>query len=364
MANLRVTLGRMWGVMPQYLYVWQPDPTQAVLGLFDIDQTYWRMNGLTNAFGLTQADCDFIAYWDVRKPVAVTQGGPDVFTAVWKRPGRARVQVSNLSPQDRRVEARLDLAALGLPADTVAMDEQGGAAVALDGGRLRGLAVPRHGYRVVVAAAPGVFPPAPELAAALRPLQRIAALCDDFATLSKAWQPRGRDGDWLDLWPGALRLSGAEGVTVCRPFGEDHCSVQVRIQAHGGFWDGGPSLLLSWGQDTYAQIVAGNLYPMPWGPRIRASAVAGGKAVPLPPGPAAGAATWVRIALKPEGIGFLCTTDGRAWTTLGSVPRAGFEGAPALLILGLPMPGANAFHTGQGRGQGAAFFADLITARE
>jgi hypothetical protein len=361
MANLRITLGRQWGTMPKYFYVWKPAPTQAVLGLFDIDHTYWRMNGLTNDFGLAEADCEYIPYWDVRRLTRVTKGGPDVLTAIWKRPGRVRLHIANLSQEDRRVDVRLDAAALGLPANAVAYDDQSGVPVPFVRGTLRALPVARHNYRMVVVAAPGVSTVCPARDAGLEPKTRIPRLCDEFTTLSKDWQPKGRDGDWCDLWAGNLRITGAEGVTVSRPFGEDNCSVQVRIQAQGAFWDGGPSLMLSWSKDKYVQFVAGNMVPMP---NLRAVAVTGGKSALSVSGPAAGTVTWAKITLSPTAIDFFYAVDGKAWTKLGSVPRTGFEGAPPLLILGLPTPGANEYHVGNGRGEGAAFFADLVTGRE
>ncbi len=364
MANLRITLGRQWGTMPMYLYTWKPDPTQAVLGLFDVDHNYWRLNGLTNEFGLGEADCEYIPDWDVRRLTKVTKGGPDVLTATWKRPGQVRLQISNLSQEDRRVDVRLDTTAFGLPPNAVAHDEQNGAPVAFNRGTIQNLPVTRHNYRVVVVAAPGVCSSVPARNPALEPKTRIPRLCDDFTTLARDWQPKGRDGNWCDLWAGNLRLTGAEGVTVSRPFGEDNCSVQVRIQVQGGFWDGGPSLMLSWSKDKYVQFLAGNVIPMPDGPKMRAFAVTGGKPAPIPLGPVAGAVTWAKITLSPTAIDFFYTADGQAWTKLGSVPRAGFEGAPALLILGIPMPGANEYHVGNGRGNGAVFFADLVTGRE
>ncbi len=367
LANLRMTLGRQWGTVPPpkfgYLYTWKPDPTQAVLALFDVtDHNYWRSNGLTNDFGLAEADCEYIPYWDVRGLTKVTKGGPDVLTTTWKRPGRVRLHIANLSQEDRRADVRLDTAAYGLPADAVATDEQSGDPVAFARGVIRALPVARHNYRTIVVAAPGVCTTIPARDAALAPKARIERLCDDFATLTKDWQPKGREGDWCDVWMGNLRLTGVEGITVSRPFNEDNCSVQVRIQAGGGFWDGGPSLMLSWASDKYVQFLAGNMVPMP---NLRAVAMTGGKQALRADGPPAGAVTWVKITLSPNSIDFLYSADGKAWTKLGSVPRTGFEGAPPRLILGLPMTGANEFHVSTGgRGNGVALFGDLITGRE
>lgn len=363
MANLRISLGRQWGVMPQYLYTWKPDPTQAVLGLFDIDHTYWRMNKVTADFGRAEADCDYIPYWDVRHLTRVTKGGPDVLTATWRRPGRVRVQVSNLSAEDRRVNVTLDLAGLGLPATIVATDEQSGLQADVRGDTIKGLPISRHSYRVLLLAAPGTFPAASAATPPAAAGARLKRLCRTFETVGKDWQPKG-SGTW-DTWCNTLRLNGKDGSIIALPFVEEKASVQVRIQASGCFWDAGPSLLLSWGKDRYVQLLAGNMCPMPNGPKVQAVAVNGGKpVVPLAIGTEAGVATWVRITLQADTILFLYSSDGQAWTTLQTVPRTGFEGAPERLILGLPSAGANEFHTGTGRGSGMAFFADLATTRE
>lgn len=374
MANLRITLGRQWGAMPTYLYSWGFDATQAVLGLFDVDHNYWRMNGMTYEFGLAQADCDYIPYWDIRKPAVVTRGGPDVLTAVWKRPGRVRVQVSNLSPEDRTVEVNLGRKFLGLPADAVAVDEQTGESVAFHDGAITGLAVQRHNYRIVLLAAPGAFPPAPTATATVLPPseKRLAPLCDDFAVLRPEWRivPTHKPVEFLR---GMARLDEVPHL-VMRPFKEDNVSVQVKVRARhgveggdrGGFWEGGPSLFLCWSTNTHVQIVAGHENPMPNGPRIRAFAMAAGKAVPVGgQGPLEGTVAWLKLTLKPDVIAFFCSTDGQSWTTLGTLPRKGFEGAPAWLLLGNGCFGAKEFFNNPGRaGQAESFFAELIVSRE
>ncbi len=368
LTNLRITLGRQWGTIPQYLYAWGAEPTQAMLGMFDLDNGLWRMNGVADGFGLAEADVEFIPYWSPRRPVVVTAGGPDVFATAWRRPGRARILLSNLSAERRWVSARLDLAGLGLPADAAAVDGQSGEPIeyASREGELRGVLVNAHGYRVVVlpssaVAAVPVAPPAP----VLPPEARIARLCDDFASLSPEWQPKAPpdNAGRVGLWDRMLSFSGAEGQVVTRAFNEDNCSAQVRIMSQGGYWDGGPSLMLYWRKDSYAMVTAGGRLPMPDGPKIQATAVAGGKRLGTQVGPAAGAATWVKIRLLPEAIAFSYSTDAQSWIELNRLPRRGLEGAPSLLLLGTPMPGAE-FGVGKGRGDGTAFFADLVTGRE
>ncbi len=372
LANLRVTLGRMWGVMPKYLYSWGADPTFAMLGMFDLENNYWTLNSMKYDFGLKAPDCEYIPYWDVRALATIVKGGPDVFATVWKRPGQARILVSNLSPESRAVDVRLDAAKLGLPAGAIATDEQTGETVALNKGILASLPVERHNYRMVLVAAPDRFPPVPTAVPALAPGQRIAGLCDDFATLRPEWTvlPTNKAATILR---GMLELSEVPHV-ISRPFNEDNCSVQVKIRAcaglnataRGGFWEGGPSLFLSWSTNTCVQIQAGHEYPMPGGNRVRTYAMSAGKSIPIQcPEVIENTVVWVRVTLKADAIAFFCSTDGQAWLPLGTLPRKGFEGAPARLILGNGCMGPNPDFANTGRAWGAAsFFDDLITGRE
>ncbi len=374
LANLRVTLGRMWGVMPQYLYSWGEDPTFAMLGLFDLDNNYWVMNGLKYNFGLRETDCEYIPYWDALAPAAIVKGGPDVFATVWKRPGQARVLVSNLSPEARAVDVQLDAGKLDLPAGATATDEQTGAAVTIRNGTRLSLPVDRHSYRVVLVAGADRFPPVPDPAPALAAGQRVARLGDDFTVLSPDWTvlPTNKPAQ---LFQGMLRLAEVPHL-VSRPFGEENCSVQVKIRARpgvygnagsgGGYWAGGPSLYLYWNKDTYVQIMAGHENAMPHGPHVRAMAVAQGQPVPLDggEGPVGGTATWVKIALAPQTIEFFCSLDGQGWTKIASVPRARFPGAPARLLLGNGVAGEkDLFQNDALAGGAASFFDDLITER-
>lgn len=368
LTNLRITLGRQWGTIPAYLYAWGAEPTQAMLGMFDLDNGLWRMNGVADGFGLAEPDVEFIPYWAPHRPVTITAGGPDVFATVWRRPGRVRILLSNLAAEHRQMEAKLDLAQLSLPANAVAVDAQSHEPVAYDAqaGILRPVLVNAHGYRVILLAAPEALPATPaHLAKSMALPNRVAPLCDAFATLSPEWKlhaPPGAAGR-VTHWAGTLRLAGAEGRVLARPFGLENGSVQVKIMTSGGFWDGGPSLVLYWNQDSYALITAGGMCPMPDGPNIQATAVAAGKTLGRCAGPPAGVASWVKIKLSPDTIEFSCSTDAKTWTRLNSVPRQGLEGAPRFLLLGTPMAGAE-FGVGQGRGAGDVFFDDLEIGTE
>jgi hypothetical protein len=331
------------------------------------------MNGLTYNFGLRETDCEYIPYWDALAPTAIVKGGPDVFATAWKRPGQARVLVSNLSPESRTVEVQLDPAKLGLPAGATATDEQTGEAVALGPGLRLSLPVERHGYRVVLVGAKGQFPPIPEAEKGLSAGAPIARLCDDFATLSREWTvlPTNKPAR---LVQGMLRLDEVPHL-VSRPFHEDSCSVQVKIRARhglygsagsGGYWGGGPSLYLYWNKGTYVQMVAGHENAMPHGPHVRAVAVARGTPVPISDGegPVCGTVTWVRISLSAGEIAFSCSLDGAQWTPMGTLARTGFEGPPAFLLLGNGVPGDKDFFENRAEANGAAsFFDELITER-
>ncbi len=194
MANLRITLGRQWGTMPKYLYSWGADATYAVQGLFDLEHglTLMGRRALYD-FGLDKEDVVFIPYWDARRPLVITAGGPDVLTAVWRRPGRTRLLISNLSQEDRNVSFRLNLDILGLPKDAVVVDALDGSAVPCQEGAIVSLPVNRHNFRLLLAAAPGVFPAHdPGEGRSLQPVQRIEFFCDDFNTLKAVTAPKSK----------------------------------------------------------------------------------------------------------------------------------------------------------------------------
>jgi len=373
MINLRITLGRQWGTMPVYLYSWGLEATQAVLGQFDLNNQpniryglgarYTALNKMDYPFGLDQEDCLFIPYWHLRKVAQVVQGGPDVLAATWKRPGRARLLVSNCSDEDRRVSVKLGAGFLGLPPNAVGVDEQTGEPVTYKRAVVGPLAVDRHSYRIVLLAAPGKFPPAPSREASLLPAKRIAALCDDLTGLKDPWKVLPENKPVRVQWE-MLRLDECPHVIV-RPFNEDLCSVQVKVRAMNGWWKGGPSMYLLWGKDKYVRILAGHENPMPHGVFVRAWAAGGpaGKTAHFQ-GPRTGTATWIKVTLGADTISFSASTDGKTWESFGQVPRKGFEGAPAQLVLGNAHGDGQSLFTNTGRARGSAsFFSDLITAR-
>ncbi|HUT00901.1 MAG TPA: hypothetical protein VM031_00490, partial [Phycisphaerae bacterium] len=317
-------------------------------------------------------------YWDPRGLVKVARGGPDVLTATWKRPGRVRVLVSNLSGERREVSLRLQLARLGLPAGAVAVDEKAGGAIPVARGPSDGTAVvkdlwvDRHDYRVILLAAPGEFRPLDSaLGKALEPPRekRIEALCDDFSAVRDVWTRKASPhiglkwGKVFDSVAGGLRIrtSSYKHALLARPFGRDTGSVQVKIrestQGYGGEYR--PCLCLYWGKDKFARIVALS------GEKVTCQTVNGPKRSTRP-GPECGLLTWVKIVLKPKAIEFHCSTDGRAWKRFHTQPRAGFEGAPGHLLLGHGSGGPNAFLRNDSHLEMYfidSFFDDLIVAR-
>lgn len=377
MANLRISLGQQWGTIPQYLYSWGIEPTHAVLGLFDLENEYKAMGKTPyHEFGRREADVRYIPYWTATPVARVTAGGPDVLVTAWQRPRQARIMLSNLGPKDRDVSVRIDLAALGLSRDAVALDEREGHQLPMRKGLVSGLHIPRHDYTYLVVAEPGLHPPlTADHGNALLPAKPlwIKPLCDDFAALSPEWQPHvsvnieksthsahGVPSKAFDILSGHLRIRTNSYVysSLRRLFNQDNCSVQIKIRepdnAYGGGF--GPGLHLYWADGRAVHLAAWEQGP---GQPLHCSGERGGKQVFAQSGDAPAKISWARISLKPEAIEFHTSTDGTTWKRLHSQPRAGFDGAPDTLAIGHG-------NSTDGPVEGYAFdsyFDDLITAR-
>jgi hypothetical protein len=381
LVNLRVTLGRQWGTMPRYLYSYGTEATQAVLGMFNLDHAYRRIDRLDLTFGIDQADCRWLPYWDIRKPATVVGGDGRVYVTAWTRPGRARVMVSNLAAENREVALRFDRRTLGLPEAVEIIDEITGERVAGDASSVQGLAVNRHDYRVLLLAAPGVFAPVPEaLPAAMTPKPLIQDVSDRFDTLSPAWsfhvtpnRAAALGGPSIDR--GRLRMQGDLGshTLAQRPFGRDHVAVQVKVRSIGRWQlgQGGPSLILAWENGAWVRVIAGAMYGGPPTDELQVRSSLDAKAFQAqwkPTGAkiAAGTATWLRMELRPDAIVFLASVDAKKWTAVGTLARKGFKTAPEYLLLGTGTPGKTPFlrNDAYGQLQGAglcAWFDDLQT---
>jgi hypothetical protein len=138
----------------------------------------------------------------------------------------------------------------------------------------------------------------------------------------------------------SLRLYAGPGAhaLVSRPFGEDNCSVQVKVRGWGGrIAEGaGPGLILYWDKGRWAQFVAGGMSGQSSGDAFTVkTAGASGRPQPGPrePGRIASVA-WLKVTLRPESLEFHGSTDGKAWELVAAVPRAGLGGPPKLLMLG------------------------------
>jgi len=193
MANLRITLGRQWGVIPKWLYNWGPDATFAVLGQFDLNVPAPGVARRTSLydFGLANEDVVFMPYWDTRRPVTIGDGTPHVLPAVWVRPGRARILLSNMGETDVTTSIGMDLETLGLPDNTAVVDGLDGSSLPVVNGAVRDIAVGRHNFRLLLAAAAGEFPPAdPNWGKTLNPAKPLGFFCDDFAALHAAPSPQ------------------------------------------------------------------------------------------------------------------------------------------------------------------------------
>jgi hypothetical protein len=351
MANLRITLGRQWGTMPQYLYTWGRDATDAVLGLFDL--RYGSVMAVTSQkgkfnFGWNETDSEYIPFWDVRKLAQVTKGGPDVLYAIWKRPGRTRLMVSNLADEDRTVTVKLDMAGLGLPPSAIVTDEQTFEAVPCKDGVVSGLAVNRHNYRLLLIGPPDEFTPVdPSRGQALLPKKVL--FHDTFDSLRDDWQTvisplaKGMAGSQKENFisvAGNLRILSAPFTfgAVYRAMPVDNVVVQAKIRqgefvGHPGYQ---PMLALYWGPNKVVRILTGE-------ENFKTTATGGadGKNTFNKEGDVSGLINWVKITLRPDEIVFDTSLDGFAWKRLHSQPRAGYEGKPEFVFLGRAKPGAN-----------------------
>lgn len=353
LANLRITLGRQWGPVPKYLYAWLPEPTYAMLGMFDIEHQYEPMGRKPyHEFGRFEPDVRFMPYWMPGRPVTLESGGPDVFLTAWRRPDRVRVLVSNLSREERRVTFRADLAALGLPTGAMALDEREGSSLALQGETLADVPVPPHSYRTFILAKPGLYAPLPPHPAAgfLPPGRRLADFCDDFSTLKPVWTkqvsaeswrctgdsrnaPAGIKTDPISVSQNHLRIRNGSGLAhnIRHPFNHDRCSVTLKLREPLGLFAPGfgPGLRLVWPGGQEIALTAWERGPAERQDRFHASAPGLDRWGDIP-----AIVNWMRIDLRSGDVVFLTSNDGKTWKELGSISRAGLAGAPAELIIG------------------------------
>ena len=378
LVNLRITLGRQWGTMPHYLYWWGRDATEAVLGLFDLRYGTVMARKSPYAFGWDEVDREYVPYWDARQMARIAKGGPDVHGTVWKRPGRARLMVSNLSEENRDVTVKLDLKQLGLSADAVATDEQTFEGIPIEHGVISDLDVNRHNYRLVLLGKPGEFPPVENThGRALMP--KTVLFQDDFSVLRPDWRVIFDEGfldghgrpqkTFVNANAGHLRITFNSGTyaAVYRPLPEDYCSVMVNIRQStsdynvhfGGFR---PMLGLYWDESRYVRILSGLE-----GANTFAEGSSDGKQNFSKIGEMSGLMNWVKSSLQSDKIVFQYSTDGLAWKPLHTQSRAGFEGKPNYVFLGHGGPGrVPLFQNSAGRWSYHfySYFDDCVIGRE
>ena len=186
MANLRITLGRQWGVMPQYHFSFGDDATFAVLGQFDLSKGYRPFGSRVAVnFPLQAEDTRFLPYWDVQKSVHLAPAAKDVLVGTWTHKGMARFLVSNLGESEAIVHLQLNQAILKLPAGWSVVDEQTGESYPTAENLIGPVRVPRHGYRVLIASALEALK-RPSRGGTLAPPEDrwLRFFCDDFSTLT------------------------------------------------------------------------------------------------------------------------------------------------------------------------------------
>ena len=279
MTNLRITMGRMWGSLPIYLYTWGAEETQTILGLFDNPHgKRVTLGGVPrNDIDLTAEDLRFHGFWNPDGRWEVLRGGR-IFVSAWSRPNpaRLRLMIANVNNGPAEVDLRVDPARFGLSGPVEASDEVDGSLLPMRDGVIRRIAVRRHANRCLLLAAPGVFDSGPARdIARLNTGKRIAELCDDFSTLGPAWEPSfnprpaygpKENRPTFEPFFGALRIHTNGGfANVARPLGRDGISLRVRMYSPTGRQCGNPDqthpmAALYWGRGRYIKCVMTN----PW----------------------------------------------------------------------------------------------------
>jgi len=317
---------------------------------FDADHTYiiWPLS----EFRIWEKDVKYIPYWDVRKLVKVKADNPKVLASTWSRKDRIMVMVSNLGPQDAKVNLQINLSAFNLKEPLCAVDGISRKRIKLSNGKIKHLKVKRHNFVLLLIGPPGLFPTAEEekfLSKELQPCKIVRQKSDDFSEeLSKDWEikispdcPRG--GAYT--WNNRLRI-----VTrphrysfVARDFNLDNVSVQCCIEVESPdythiFYN--PSLILYWNNGSYVKASLGLHPPYFKGKEPSYLFFVNSKYFVGPPLPMKRYAfplfkNWVKIGLTPENIKFYCSTDGKIWQEIYTIKRTNeFGGAPSKLILG------------------------------
>jgi hypothetical protein len=97
--------------------------------------------------------------------------------------------IANVNDGPAEVDLRVDLARFGLTGPVEVSNEVDGSVLPVSDGVIRRIAVRRHANRCLLLAAPGVFDTGPARdITRLNTGKRITELCDDFSTLSPAWE--------------------------------------------------------------------------------------------------------------------------------------------------------------------------------
>ncbi len=184
MDILRISSGAQWGATMKFNnYFGGNEPIYALLGQFNYDYGFLKINSDAPSFGIDRDDCIFVPYWDDRKFVELQEGAKDVLAAQWLRPGMMRTLISNMAADPKHLSLKILMDKAGLPKDSAVIDERTGESLPSNGGLVGPLRVDGHSYRALLCAPQGTFAPT----AALPFPEGIAPESDRFDSLAKEW---------------------------------------------------------------------------------------------------------------------------------------------------------------------------------
>ncbi|NQZ70480.1 MAG: hypothetical protein HRT89_20700, partial [Lentisphaeria bacterium] len=355
MTDLRIMLGKQWGVIHHYLYSWGFESTYAILGMFDLEKNYRAMGKKPfHEFGRFEKDIEFIPYWSNKKVGKWLENGEDIFVTAWKRAGKVRLLISNLSSEDRAVSFKVDLQALGLSNTAIVMDEREGSELDFTDSTLKKINIPRHDYTTLIIAKKGLYTPLPQnLGHKLSPPAKlwINEYCDNFSQLKSNWAKNaspnitkatvdhGVESPAFSIMSGYLRIRTSSYIysNLKQKFNQDNCSVQIKVRDYVGKYaiGYGPGLHLYWGNGASVHLTVGpGIGLKSQVHRFHTWSMVNGKKVFEKYGDLIAKVNWLKIELNNEKICFYTSNDAKEWSPLSRHKRDAFIGAAQVLAVG------------------------------